>query len=211
MHPLVLKLACIAAALGIWFKTQQWIGRLGQHGLPGIGDVVHRLTGGLHRYFLQHDAAANRALMVSSLVIDVLGLSLLATSLLGPTFAPFLALILLFMMRQISQVCCTLPPPPGMIWRNPGFPSALVTYDVANDFFFSGHTALAVLAAIQLCQHGPWWLAAPAVLAAAGEAMLVLVLRAHYTMDVITGALAAAVASNLASRVAPAVDHWLLH
>jgi len=36
-----------------------------------------------------------------------------------------------------------------MIWRHPGIPSLLVTYDVATDFFFSGHTAIAVLASIE--------------------------------------------------------------
>ena len=37
-----------------------------------------------------------------------------------------------------------------MIWHDPGFPSFLVTYHVANDFFFSGHTAIAVFGAIEL-------------------------------------------------------------
>ena len=42
-----------------------------------------------------------------------------------------------------------------MIWRNPGFPSLLVTYGVSNDFFISGHTAIAVLGAIAASKLGP--------------------------------------------------------
>ena len=136
-------------------------------------------------------------------------LSLIAMAVFGPSFAPFLGLLIVFGLRQISQLCCTLPPPPGMIWRDPGVPSLLVTYGVSNDLFFSGHTALAVLAAIEICQSAPWWLGAAAVLVALGEAVIVIVLRAHYTMDVITGALAAWFAADLASHLSPMVDAFL--
>ena len=39
--------------------------------------------------------------------------------------------------------------------------------------------------------------------------MTVLVLRAHYTMDVFTGAVAARYATLLASRIAPRCDNFL--
>jgi len=84
-----------------------------------------------------------------------------------------------------------------------------VTYGVGNDFFFSGHTALAVLGAIEIYHLAPWWLALGAAVIALGEALIVLVLRAHYTMDVVTGALAAWFAADLAARVAPWVDACL--
>jgi membrane-associated phospholipid phosphatase len=139
----------------------------------------------------------------------VLGLSLIAVSVFGPTFAPFIGILIVFSLRQISQLCCTLPPPPGIIWRDPGFPTALVTYDVGNDFFFSGHTALAVLAAIEVCQIAPWWLGVTVILIALGEALIVLILRAHYAMDVITGTFAAWFAADLAGRIAPHADQWM--
>jgi len=47
----------------------------------------------------------------------------------------------------MAQATTALPAPPGMLWRDPGFPSLLVTYSVGNDFFFSGHTAFAVFGA----------------------------------------------------------------
>lgn len=115
---------------------------------------MHRLTAGWHRHFLTNAKAANRALVVSSLCIDLLGVSLIAMSVFGPSFAPFIGIIIVFSLRQISQLCCTLPPPPGIIWRDPGFPTALVTYDIGNDFFFSGHTALALLGAIEMPRSG---------------------------------------------------------
>lgn len=208
MSLILIRLLVIIGALGIWFWTQKLIASKSDD-LSRIGDGVHRLTAKWHQYFLTHDKAANRALAISSFFIDVLGLSLIALALFGPSFAPFIGILIVFSLRQISQLCCTLPPPPGMIWRDPGCPTALVTYGVSNDLFFSGHTALAVLGAIEICHIAPWWLGAAAVLVAAGEALIVLVLRAHYTMDVITGAFAAWFAADLAHRCAPFVDAWI--
>ena len=208
MTLILLRIGVIIVALGIWFWTQKLIASKSDD-MTRIGDGVHRFTARWHQYFLTHEKSANRALALSSFFIDILGLSLIAVAIFGPTFAPFLAMLIVFSLRQISQLCCTLPPPPGIIWRDPGFPTALVTYGVSNDFFFSGHTALAVLGAIEICHLAPWWLGAAAVAIAIGEAIIVLILRAHYTMDVITGAFAAWFAADVASRFAPVVDAWL--
>jgi hypothetical protein len=208
MSPLLLRLLVIAAALGIWFWSQRLIG-----GKAGAGriitDGIHHLTRGWHRYLAGKPRLADRMLIVSSLLIDMMGLGLIALSIFGTTFAPFLGVVIVFSLRHLAQLCCTLPPPAGMIWRDPGFPSVLVTYKVSNDLFFSGHTSLACLAAIEACRIGPWWLGLTVLVVATGEAVLVLVLRAHYTMDVVCGIFAAWFASDLALRIAPHIDGLL--
>ena len=108
---------------------------------------------------------------------------------------PFVALLILFAFRQVCQALCALPEPKDMIWRYPGFPSLLVTYGTGNDFFISGHTAVAVLGAIELARIGPLWLAITASVVAFLEATTVIVLRAHYTMDVLAAACAAGCAA----------------
>jgi membrane-associated phospholipid phosphatase len=203
-----LRAGVVGGALVAWFWTQSLIARKSA-ARDGIGDVVHDLTARWHRYFSTHPRAANAALITSSAFIDLFGLSLIGAAIFGPTFAPFLAILIVFGFRQICQGFCTLPPPPGIIWRNPGFPALLVTYDVGNDFFFSGHTALAVLGAIEAASLGPPWLAVIAAAVALGEMLIVLVLRAHYTLDVVAGALAAFLAAAVAGRLAPVLDPWL--
>jgi membrane-associated phospholipid phosphatase len=108
---------------------------------------------------------------------------------------------MLLVTRQVMQALCSLPAPPGIIWHDPGFPSLLVTYGVANDFFFSGHTAIAVFGAIELARLRRAWLTALAVCVVLFEIAAVLVLRAHYTMDVFTGALAAVCVAQICGAI----------
>lgn len=205
---ILLRLGIVVLALAAWHWTQILIARKStpRHGL---GDLVHDLTARWHGWLSVNDRAANRLLIVSSFFIDVLALSVIALAVFGGSFAPFIALLILFGLRQLSQAICTLPPPPGMIWRHPGSPSLLVTYEVGNDFFFSGHTALAVLGALELAHVGPLWIGIAVAVIAVGEMATVLVLRAHYTLDVIAGAAVAFFAYHIAGNVSPAIDAWL--
>jgi len=119
-------------------------------------------------------------------------------------------LFLLMTLRQLMQAVCALPPPPNMIWHYPGFPSLLVTYHVANDFFFSGHTAIAVFGAIELSRLRRNWVTAGAVLLVFFEVATVLILRAHYTMDVFAGIAAAFWIANLSERISPRLDRLII-
>lgn len=193
------RLVLTTLALGIWFWTQSL---LAHRVAPtaGLADGFHNLTAGLNAYLYHAPLAANVLLIVSSILIDALGLFLLARWLFGPSVRPFLGLVLLLGLRQIMQGLCALPSPPNMIWHYPGFPSALVTYNVGNDFFFSGHTAIAVFGTIELARLRRPWLTALAIAVALFEVAAVLVLRAHYTMDVFTGLLAALCVAQLSDK-----------
>src|SRR5258707_2298070 len=154
---LLRRLLVTGIVLALWFWTQSLIGaRVAP--ASGIGDGLHNLTAGLNSYFAQDIRAANALLVVSSALIDALGLFLLGRWLFGGSVRPFLGFILLMTLRQGMQAICALPPPPNMIWHDPCFPSLLVTYHVANDFFFSGHTAIAVFCTIGVSRHRRSWL-----------------------------------------------------
>lgn len=205
---LLLRVIITAVALALWFWTQALIGH---RRLPasGIGDGLHTLTAPLNSYFYTHPTAANALQIGSSALIDLMAVFLLAMWLFGRTVRPFLGLVILMALRQIMQALIALPTPQNMIWNDPGFPSLLVTYGVANDYFFSGHTAIAVFAATELARLHKNWLTALAVLVVIFEIVTVLVLRAHYTMDVFTGIVAAFLVAYLVDALAPAMDRRL--
>ena len=200
----VLRVVATVAALGLWFWTQSLIGS--RMPAAGIGDVLQNLFAGPNLYFGQHTTAANALLIVSSALIDILGLFLVAEWIILGRSRAFLGLVLLLGLRQVMQALCTLPAPPNMIWHYPGFPSLFVTYNVGNDYFFSGHTAIAVFGAVELARLSRRWLTVLAVGVVIFEVATVLILRAHYTMDVFTGAVTALWVAALCDWVAPRID-----
>src|SRR6266852_7779631 len=205
---LLLRFLVTGIVLALWFWTQSLIGaRVAP--ASGIGDGLHNLTAGLNAYFSQNARAANALLIVSSALIDALGLFLLARWLFGGSVRPFFGLFLLMTLRQVMQAICALPPPPNMIWHYPGFPSLLVTYHVANDFFFSGHTAIAVFGAIELSRLRRNWITTGAGLLVLFEVATVLILRAHYTMDVFAGIVAALWVAHFSERIGPHLDRLI--
>jgi hypothetical protein len=195
----------IVLALAGWFWSQGLIAR--REAPSGrIDDRLHDWTATLNRALHAHPRRADALLVTTSATIDLLGLFLLAWSVFGPSFRPFVGLLLLFALRQACQGVCALPTPPGAIWRHPGVPSLLVTYGTSNDLFFSGHTAIAVYGAIELARlGGPFWIALGFAIAAI-EAATVLVLRAHYTMDVYAGIVTALWIAGVAELLGPLID-----
>ncbi len=209
------RLLLVVSGLALWFLTQSL---LGSRSLPAgseiagqvlsDGDGLFRWSAPWHQLLAANESLADTLLICSSLVIDLVAIFIILSSIFGATMRPFLALLMLFSLRQICQGLSPLPAPTGMIWHHPGFPSLLVTYEVANDFFFSGHTAIAAIGAIEMGRLGRrWWI--PAVLVLLFEMTTVIVLRAHYAMDVYAGVISAMLVAVIAARVAPSVDRWL--
>jgi len=202
------RFGLMAAGIIAWYWTQSVLGKR----VPKVTnevpltDGIHILTARFHARYATNIAAGNRLLIASSLVIDLLGAYLLGAALFGESIRPYVGLVMVFALRQICQMLCPLPAPAGMVWRYPGVPAILVTYGTANDLFFSGHTAIAVYGAATLAGHwGPWGLALGLTIAFF-EAVTVLILRAHYTMDVFTGIICALWVYSLGATIAPWVD-----
>jgi hypothetical protein len=204
---LAVRLTVTALALGVWFWTQAQIGHRALHA-SGIGDGLLVATAPLNLYLAAHPRSANALLIVSSGLIDLMAIFLLGRWIFGPTVRPFLGLVMLMALRQAMQALVALPAPDNVIWHDPGFPSLLVTYGVANDYFFSGHTAIAVFAATELARFKKAWLTALAVLVVILEIATVLALRAHYTMDVFTGIVTALLVTYLVNSLAPPADRY---
>jgi hypothetical protein len=206
------RIGLVIAGIVVWYWTQAVLGKRA----PKVGyevpltDGVHVLTARIHKRYFTNEAAGNRLLIISSLVIDLLGFYLLCTAIFGASIRPYLGLVMVFALRQICQLLCPLPAPSGMVWRYPGVPAVLVTYGTANDLFFSGHTAIAVYGAATLAGDWGSWGLAIGLLIAVFEAVTVLVLRAHYTMDVFTGIVCALWVYSLSGTFAPWADATIL-
>lgn len=174
--------------------------------VTGFTDHTHQLLAGANAYLNAHPALADVVLAASSFEVDLAAASMVAFFFIRRESRPLLALWLILIMRQLCQASVSVPPPDGMIWRYPGFPTLVVTYSTSTDFFFSGHMALATLLATELTAQGAsrgrqavaWGVALL-------QAVVILSMRFHYVTDVAAGCLAAVAAT----RLADACGRWL--
>ena len=174
-----------------------------------MADTLHERTTPVNLYLHSNPRAADALLVTSSALVDAFGLFLIGSWLFGRSVRQFLGLAILLVIRQLVQALTELPPPAGMIWHNPGFPSLFVTYHIRSDFFFSGHTAIAVLGTVELSRLGKRWLTSLAVLAVIFEIATLVVLRAHYTMDLFAGLMTALWVGHISAKISPWVDRRL--
>lgn len=205
-RPQLYRAAIIVAALALCDWSELVVGERGLH--QGIGDSMHEFFAPANAALHTNPRWANAALIAISGLVDLAGVGLLLWSIFGKSIRPFIGLLLLYGMRQTVEALCAMPPPEGMIWRYPGFPSLLVNYDVTNDFYFSGHTAMIVYATAEMAMLRRWLGVAFGLLCVIFVVVVLFSLRAHYTMDVFAGGVAAVMAMLIASIIAKPLDRW---
>ncbi|KAJ4461410.1 putative phosphatase PAP2 family protein [Paratrimastix pyriformis] len=205
IKPFLTRLLIVAFGMVAWFATQAILGQRLVNPDDPISDGIFLLTEQINKYLNENKAVAHGLLIATSVVIDCVVTFMIAISIFGKTMRPFIAMIILFTCRQVCQMVCSLPPPEGMIWEYPGFPALFVTYDVTNDLFFSGHTAMAVLGGLEIASYGGFFVPLGYILIAF-ETITVLLLKAHYTMDVYTGFITALWTYSLGEKLAPVLD-----
>ena len=167
----------------------------------GVHDemIIHTMF--IRDWLFKNPEVIRWLLIASSLWIDIVFIYLVKKGIVGSTMRPIFGLCFIFTLRQLMMALVSLPIIESNLWRDPQFPSLCVTYGTTNDFFFSGHTSLAVYGAIELCRvdNGKYpkhrffgWILA------VFEIAFVSILHAHYTMDIFTGIFVAVSAANFA-------------
>lgn len=186
--------------------------------LIGVRPLVESLVDHSHEFTAWFNDHVNTTLTseiffqsLSGFLLDLALLALCVRFITASSHQPRISFALVGIMRQCSQFMVSLPLPKGLNFRHPGFPTLFVTYNVANDFYFSGHTANCVLFALELSRmtrdaYGKYSTMHVAAivfgwLSSIVQVFLVLGFRSHYIMDVITALLAVYFADSESHRI----------
>ncbi len=201
-----LQALTLVALYAGWLYTQDLLERT--RGLiPGVVDHTHNALAAANVYLNAHPTLTNLILIVSSLELDIAAVSLAVFFFVRRESRPLLSLSIILVMRQLCQASISMPKPEGMIWHYPGFPSLVVTYDAASDFFFSGHMGMATLLAAELTFQGAArWKQVFAWGVIGAQVLVILSMRFHYVSDVVAGFLAAIVATLIGGAVGRRLD-----
>ena len=192
MHPLITKafnMACnilyVVIFYQFWFITQGFL-ETDSYSNTTIIDRTHTfipfqyinelLNGNI--YF------AKFSIMITTLMIDINIVYYFYRFLFHNEKKTILILMCGTILRQLCQYINRLPMPENMIWFDPGFPTVIMNYSVANDFFFSGHTLTALIFGIEMIKSEKWYIKCYSVVYMSCEIIFILASRAHYFMDV---------------------------
>ncbi len=152
----------------------------------GIIDYLQQFTFPLNEYISSHGSLSDKILIVMNAISDCLGLFIIGLVIVKRDTRPFLMLLIFGLLRQSLQYLVSLPIPLHAIWHDPGFPSIFATYNVANDLYFSSHTGVSLIAALEMARFKKTWLTVLGFSIFFFEVSCVIVLQVHYTMDVFT-------------------------
>lgn len=96
--------------------------------------------------------------------------------------------------------------PEDYIWEYPGFPSLTVTYKPTSDFFFSGHVGAMTFCALENYSVENYAMMSLAIFAMFFESFVLLVTRAHYSIDLISGVVFAHYIWIASGWICPSID-----
>ncbi len=207
-HVRLLLVGFFAVSLAIFYSVQHWIGKKGI-AQCGITDLLLTVSLPINAYISEHPSLSDGFLMVMNGLTDVLGVFLIALVIFKKDSRPFLMLLIFGLLRQTLQYLVSLPIPLHAIWHDPGFPTIFATYGVINDFYFSLHTGVSLIAALELIRFRKWGLTLLGFAIFIFEACSVIVLQIHYTMDVFTAIITVFCISKLCDQLGRRLNQGL--
>ena len=142
----------------------------------------------LNEYFREDVTRRNILLICCSCFLDLLMLvSFYRFVRYATTWRFFIALILFYSIRMALQHIFYVEFPQGYDWGWPGFFSLFVPYGETADFFYSGHVGVCMIQFLEFYSVGWFWWSLYAILTMCLQIFLMISLRSHYTMDMISG------------------------
>jgi hypothetical protein len=207
-HSRVILGAILLIGFIIYNIGESWIGDKPPSSC-GIIDQLHQWTLSLNAYITQSMPLQDALLIVLNAIVDSSVIFVFLLTLIRQNIRPFLTLGLFFVLRQSLQLLVSLPIPAHTIWHYPGFPSLLATYNIGNDFYFSGHTGISLIAALELMNFHKHWLTICAFTIFGCILITLIVMEIHYTMDIYTAILTVFCLTKLSQYIAPPINRWL--
>lgn len=184
-----------------------------------IKDQFFIQTEGINEYFIAHPHLQDAFMILCGLCMDVtmvVGLVVFAVH--GKTWRLPMTLGMFYVLRFLIQKTFLMRFPEGYLWRYPGFPSLVVPYGATNDFFYSGHVGGALVMTLEyrtlakeLTKHKMFMRSMQlfGFLTVIFQIFLMIFLRGHYSIDMITGLIVGHYLYIIASLWAPNVDSFL--
>lgn len=157
-----------------------------------ILDSFQDWTASINTYLVSHKLPRDILIAFASFLIDFNVLIVcLRWVLFGKSLRLFLVIIVFYLFRGICQRIFYMKFPEGYIFSYPGFPSLVVPYAPANDFFFSGHLGISTICFLEFRKDQSKFLKIIGLITIPVEFFMLLVTRKHHFIDMAVGLIVA--------------------
>lgn len=165
----------------------------------------------LTNFISQHLYIRDFLILTGSVLLDILFVTFLIVFIAkGHSWKPLIQLFLFYGFRgMFIQSVFLMEIYDTYLWGHPGFPSLVVPFGRAPDFFYSGHAGCALTLGLILSDLGYKPLYYFGLFLAFFEGFVMTVTRTHYSIDIIFGILCAHYMYILAGSVNPFMDKYL--
>lgn len=151
-------------------------------------DYLFNETKALYKFLLINKYLRNTLLITSSLGIDLIVFTgFLYWVWFSDSWRLIISLALFYSFRGINQQLFAMGFPKEYLWEYPGFPSLFVSYLKTRDFFFSGHVGMPILLGLEWNRNKKYYFQYVSWFICALEFFTMIVLRGHYSIDLISG------------------------
>lgn len=210
---IILRLSLIACAFAIWLlyryslrssnNEKKW------NFLYCFEDkLLSEIFLPITNYISQNLYIRDFLLITSSAFLDVFMICFICVYISkGNSWAPLLHMGLFYGLRgAVVQNLVIMQIYDTYIFEYPGFPSLVVPYFRAADFFYSGHSGCALLLGLQMADMGYAEMKYVGFLLGIFEGLVLTMLRIHYSIDIIFGIICGHYLYFVAKEVAKFAD-----
>lgn len=176
--------------------------------INGYRDQILIMAEPLNKFFNDNVEYRNQLLIFASSCMDALQIiGFYRWSRFGSSWRFMITFASFYVFRVLVQSLWYIEKPPGYDWGFPGYMSIFVGYGTTTDFFYSGHVGCCVVHALEFNTVGWNIMSYFAIFAMFTQAFTMVVLRSHYTVDMIAGVIFAHYAFILVERHIYLVDY----
>ena len=111
------------------------------------------------------------------------------------------AMLFFYPLRSVVQSLFLIRRPVGFLWFAPGVTSITVPYFDTNDFYYSGHVGGSTLVTAEYASTGWSGMMLTGMFIVVNEWIMLMLLRTHYFIDLITGLAVALIIHRLDERL----------
>ena len=175
-----------------------------------IEDRIFDATAGLNTFFATHQSAKFTFMILCGLMMDIMVLTqFYRFAMFGTTWRFLICIGVFYIFRFFCQQLFYFRYPEGYLWEFPGFYSITVPYGKTNDFFFSGHVGCCVINYLEFRSIGWHRIARFSLVTCVFQIALMVCLRGHYFIDLISGIIFAHYCWMLSERYSYLVDVYI--